>query len=870
MQYIRLLKSPPARVQLGHLFPLTWTIQTDLSDCHCHDPHRVELLATTLDGEPYDGLVVCNANGRPIKRGDALDYNFGATGGFCRVEVRFTGRPPGGGAKAKILVRLVSGPAEEGSLGQFIGNEELVLPVWSAPVMLVDPPKVARGGKRAQSSSGKGAEPGRLQQCERRFPIPLGVGGGTIGVMEDSGERTLPFSCATISTRLKHDRPHGSILQKTQSFSNSASTPHHFLSYVSAPTCVSEPPLRTPGSGTGLSAQPPSLSGLGSAPILIRELDWTQIVSVRDTLPARIDLVIMSDVVYNAAMHLPLLETMWSVCDDMTRVLCAYKERHVDEGWFWREARRTWIVEMVCEGGGCSVFELKKRAEKEVGKGGKEWQRGYSQLPNSVSARMSRPTRTDRVENVTSVGHFALLLPLWHTDRNPPYHLSPHPEPTFPRHTPTEWKRYISRTQGDIRLLASYTPPLLLRSSSSWSSARVGHKDLGKGNRSLLRVQNADLVRKQTRTQTNQATRTRPPSLFSQNGFPSTLFGSISEEMGRVMGRQGSQILRKKSTISSKLFTISRTRDITYTPCSATERVRFPPFQYRYHARSDDIICVNSASPRIDLFVSRQFNPPTTGAAVILKYVTYLNRAIPHIVNIAARYHMEEVWDLFRGEEREVIDAGVGISRFGVVIRFCCFLFTHIEMYCTHPQRHVEWKAKGHNGKDVRLKVSRRDVEAYAGWDMTFASSPSQLQFSLATASQTLYVLFPLHSFSFPSPLPSHPIPYLQQQTSVHNAASFANSIPTHTLQLLPGADHSFAQPAHASALADAIAKYFSRAGEKDRAWRQGTGRSVQIPRWISVEGYRNFRDLGGWPVKGWDGATVGYVRERLVFRGGE
>ncbi|KAI8974714.1 tyrosine phosphatase family-domain-containing protein [Pilobolus umbonatus] len=40
---------------------------------------------------------------------------------------------------------------------------------------------------------------------------------------------------------------------------------------------------------------------------------------------------------------------------------------------------------------------------------------------------------------------------------------------------------------------------------------------------------------------------------------------------------------------------------------------------------------------------------------------------------------------------------------------------------------------------------------------------------------------------------------------------------------------------------------------------------SLCIPRWIDVEGVKNFRDIGGWPVK--DGS--GYIRERIVFRCG-
>ncbi|KAI7888308.1 tyrosine phosphatase family-domain-containing protein [Mucor mucedo] len=40
---------------------------------------------------------------------------------------------------------------------------------------------------------------------------------------------------------------------------------------------------------------------------------------------------------------------------------------------------------------------------------------------------------------------------------------------------------------------------------------------------------------------------------------------------------------------------------------------------------------------------------------------------------------------------------------------------------------------------------------------------------------------------------------------------------------------------------------------------------SVTIPRWIDIPGVKNFRDIGGWPLK--DGS--GYIRERTVFRCG-
>ncbi|KAI8142398.1 tyrosine phosphatase family-domain-containing protein [Fennellomyces sp. T-0311] len=43
----------------------------------------------------------------------------------------------------------------------------------------------------------------------------------------------------------------------------------------------------------------------------------------------------------------------------------------------------------------------------------------------------------------------------------------------------------------------------------------------------------------------------------------------------------------------------------------------------------------------------------------------------------------------------------------------------------------------------------------------------------------------------------------------------------------------------------------------------QSTG--MVVPRWIDVQGVKNFRDIGGWPVR--DGR--GYIRERFVFRCG-
>jgi hypothetical protein len=68
--------------------------------------------------------------------------------------------------------------------------------------------------------------------------------------------------------------------------------------------------------------------------------------------------------------------------------------------------------------------------------------------------------------------------------------------------------------------------------------------------------------------------------------------------------------------------------------------------------------------------------------------------------------------------------------------------------------------------------------------------------------------------------------------------------------------------------MVDTILKHFDK-HEKDAYKKQlamGQNVSVCIPRWIDVEGVKNFRDLGGWPLK--DGS--GYIRERTIFRCGQ
>ncbi|KAI8384056.1 protein-tyrosine phosphatase-like protein [Blakeslea trispora] len=98
-----------------------------------------------------------------------------------------------------------------------------------------------------------------------------------------------------------------------------------------------------------------------------------------------------------------------------------------------------------------------------------------------------------------------------------------------------------------------------------------------------------------------------------------------------------------------------------------------------------------------------------------------------------------------------------------------------------------------------------------------------------------------------------------------YNAAMFANRVPNHTLTLIPEADHNF--KGRFEIITKEVVDFFVQHEMNSylKAIRMGQHAGISIPRWIDVEGVRNFRDIGGWPVQ--DGS--GYIRERVVFRSG-
>lgn len=97
-----------------------------------------------------------------------------------------------------------------------------------------------------------------------------------------------------------------------------------------------------------------------TAAIEVRELDWSQCASVRTSLPDKIDVILLSDVLYNQDTHDILLETLDMLADENTQVLLAAKERHVDERVFWKKIQGKWETRLLYQVLSCQVFELYK------------------------------------------------------------------------------------------------------------------------------------------------------------------------------------------------------------------------------------------------------------------------------------------------------------------------------------------------------------------------------------------------------------------------------------------------------------------------------------------------------------------------------
>ncbi|CAO3689494.1 unnamed protein product [Umbelopsis ramanniana] len=199
------------------------------------------------------------------------------------------------------------------------------------------------------------------------------------------------------------------------------------------------------------------------------------------------------------------------------------------------------------------------------------------------------------------------------------------------------------------------------------------------------------------------------------------------------------------------------------------------------------------------------------GSVASFRYASTCRVPVPHLVNVAGRYRM----NLIRGRQ------------------------TKEQTQDLKEKGFYKWTIR-RRGAFEDIIVKEADVQEFIDFDSSHVNKLSK-----ATSVLTCHGV-------------------ADNIVPVHDAAIYSNIIPTHTLKLFPKADHNF--KGCYQELVDTILRYFKvHENEAARAWSLGLTKSLTIPRWIDVEGVMNFRDIGGWDVKG----GSGYIRERMVFRCG-
>ncbi|KAL1922120.1 uncharacterized protein VTP21DRAFT_10762 [Calcarisporiella thermophila] len=203
------------------------------------------------------------------------------------------------------------------------------------------------------------------------------------------------------------------------------------------------------------------------------------------------------------------------------------------------------------------------------------------------------------------------------------------------------------------------------------------------------------------------------------------------------------------------------------------------------------------------------------GAFACLKYASLHNRTIPHVVNIAGRFHMRLVLKNFENAEMapHLLEQLERMGYFNATV--VCGNYT--KSYQISRQQILNTS-----------KLDNSHVE-------TFPRSTSVLT---CHGTQDRFV-------------------------SITDATEFANCIPTHSLRILPGADHNFSGR-YGQQVVDIILDYFGKNSQKRRVLRSINDHCV-VRRWIEVEGVFNFRDVGGWITR-----EQKHVRARYIYRSGE
>jgi len=203
------------------------------------------------------------------------------------------------------------------------------------------------------------------------------------------------------------------------------------------------------------------------------------------------------------------------------------------------------------------------------------------------------------------------------------------------------------------------------------------------------------------------------------------------------------------------------------------------------------------------------------GANVALLYASSQLRlpSLRFVVNISGRYQMKESFQ--KRQAKRLPDL--------------------------YEKGYIDWEIKRKGGKQI-YRIFRDDAEKYMSLDMSVVRRiPGHVSVLTCHGSADKTVPF-------------------------EDSTNYSELIISHTLRIIRDADHNFSQ--QPQVLVNIITRWVEEelgiVSSMTRFMKR-YGAYINVSRFLAVEGVRNFRDFGGYPVQ--DG---GIVRERILFRSGD
>ncbi|CAO3622125.1 unnamed protein product [Mucor fragilis] len=368
LYYIRFLKPPPTECLVGQHFTIVWTIESDLGDQTCWETVPVSI---SLEGCSQLGLRELNADpkGNSKKKAAALAKPYMLEKVALAREIPLVFDPlRGGGIVSKLVVEHMpgqplpvgttvsiqlgvklaatarSGPSHSIWQHAYEFQHMWLIPTWSIPIATT----VAKQRHGDVKESGNQAE--RVLMAHQ----------AKVCIREDAVQSIARHvwdcglgMCQFLS-ECKLDRKYNIMLE----LGSGTGLVGVYAAELLSPKRVY---LTDLPDALEIMQQNVDLMNHTKVEMLVKELSWGP---EKQDQYKDVDLVLLTDVLYNQGSHDVLLDTLdWLLDNDNCRALLTYKERNPDERVFFEKvSQKKWKCQRVenCPHLVCEVYWITK------------------------------------------------------------------------------------------------------------------------------------------------------------------------------------------------------------------------------------------------------------------------------------------------------------------------------------------------------------------------------------------------------------------------------------------------------------------------------------------------------------------------------